>query len=157
MSTEIERKFLVKNNSYKTLATSKKLYKQGYLKATPECTIRVRIVGDEAFITIKGKKSGISRSEFEYAIPVDDANKMLQTMSKGFVVEKYRYIVPIEGSSLFWEVDEFLEDNEGLVIAEIELHTISEIFEKPDWLGEEVSHSNKYYNAYLSEHPYKDW
>jgi CYTH domain-containing protein len=156
MAVEIERKFLVKNDAYKQQAVKKTFYKQGYLKKTGKSIIRVRIAEDKAFITIKGQTKGIARAEFEYEIPANDANIMLQSICEGHIIEKYRYIVPSSAKDLVWEVDEFLGVNHGLVLAEIELKTISDTFEKPNWIGKEVSSNSRYYNSNISKNPYMD-
>lgn len=156
MGVEIERKFLVKDEVYKKLAVDKILYRQGYLNTSTQNVVRVRVTDHKAFITIKGKTQGITRAEFEYEIPVIDANDMLQSLCEGVIVEKYRYRVP-SVNGLFWEVDEFVGDNYGLVIAEIELQAENSSFDKPHWLGEEVSGDERFYNAYLSRYPYNKW
>ncbi|MCG9971091.1 CYTH domain-containing protein [Christiangramia crocea] len=154
--TEIERKFLVKSDEFKQQADKKKLIIQAYLNTHPERTIRIRINDDEAFITIKGKSSedGLSRFEWEKEIPVKEARKLLQICEPG-KIEKYRYHVDIGEHT--YEIDEFLEENEGLVLAEIELEKEDEQFEKPEWLGEEVTGNLDYYNSKLIENPYKNW
>lgn len=152
---EIERKFLVKNNSFKTLAKAKKKIAQGYLNTNPERTVRVRIANEKGFLTIKGKgnETGVTRFEWEKEIPVEEAKSLLELCEKG-VIEKTRFEIPV-GKHLF-EVDEFYGENEGLIIAEIELSDENEAFEKPDWLGEEVTNNERYYNAYLSKHPFSE-
>jgi len=153
---EIERKFLVKNNVFKTLATAKKNIAQGYLNTDPERTVRVRIANDKAFLTVKGKgnESGMTRFEWEKEIAVEEASALLLLCEKG-VIEKTRFEIP-EGKHLY-EVDEFYGENESLIIAEIELSDENEAFEKPDWLGIEVTNDERYYNAYLSRNPFKNW
>jgi len=155
MGIEIERKFLVDHNKWRQLTkpvgTS---YRQGYLANTGENTVRVRIAGSRGFITIKGLTKGISRKEFEYPIPVDDAAELLDDLA-GPTVEKIRYRIDFEGHT--WEVDEFSGDNEGLIIAEIELSDEAEAFKKPDWIADEVSSDERYYNSNLSKNPYKNW
>mgnify|MGYP001002203503 CR=1 FL=1 len=152
---EIEHKFLVKNNSFKTLAKAKKKIAQGYLNTNPERTVRVRIANEKGFLTIKGKgnETGVTRFEWEKEIPVEEAKSLLELCEKG-VIEKTRFEIPV-GKHLF-EVDEFYGENEGLIIAEIELLDENEAFEKPDWLGEEVTNNERYYNAYLSKHPFSE-
>ena len=153
---EIERKFLVKNESFKSLATAKKKIAQGYLNTNPERTVRVRIADEKAFLTIKGKgnETGITRFEWEKEIPVEEAKSLLELCEKG-VIEKTRFEIP-SGKHLF-EVDEFYGENVGLIIAEIELSDENEAFEKPDWLGKEVTNDERFYNAYLSKNPFKNW
>lgn len=153
---EIERKFLVKNDSFKILATAQKKIAQGYLNTNPERTVRVRIANEKAFLTIKGKgnETGMTRFEWEKEIQLEEAKLLLNLCEKG-VIEKTRFEIPA-GKHLF-EVDEFYEENEGLIIAEIELSDENESFEKPDWLGKEVTNDERYYNAYLSKNPFKEW
>lgn len=153
---EIERKFLVNSDQFKTLAFAKNHIAQGYLNSHPERTVRIRIKGESGFLTIKGKgnESGLSRFEWETEIPLMEARHLIQLCEKG-VIDKIRYEVR-SGNHVF-EVDEFFGDNEGLVIAEVELKSEDETFEKPDWLGSEVTNDERYYNAFLSQHPYKTW
>lgn len=155
MAVEIERKFLVNvdlwNGSMKGV---RRFYRQGYISTEPEKTIRVRLDDENAFITIKGKASGMSRSEYEYRIPKQDAIEMLDQFCSS-IISKYRYMVPFGGK--VWEVDEFLDENEGLIVAEIELSSEDEEFEKPLWVAEEVTGIEKYYNSNLSSHPFKQW
>ena len=151
---EIERKFLVKDNSFLDDFSRSNRIVQGYLSSNPERTVRVRIKGENGYLTIKGKSEGFSRFEWEKEIDIDEAEKLLQLCEKG-VIDKIRYDV-IVGTHIF-EVDVFKGENEGLVLAEIELQTEDETFEKPNWLGEEVSEDIKYYNSYLSKHPFKTW
>jgi len=152
MGTEIERKFLVKNNSYRELARPVKI-QQGYLSTNPEKTIRVRTYGKNAYLTIKGKVVNLSRPEFEYDIPVDDALKILKLCDNK--IWKNRYKIRYEDH--LWEVDEFLGENSDLVIAEIELSSADETFIKPPWIGAEVTQNYKYFNSYLANHPYNTW
>ncbi|MEZ0007846.1 adenylate cyclase [Flavobacterium sp. 28YEA47A] len=153
---EIERKFLVNSDQFKSLAFTKNQIAQGYLNSHPERTVRIRIKGESGFLTIKGKgnESGVSRFEWETEIPLIEAKHLIQLCEKG-VIDKIRYEVQ-SGNHVF-EVDEFFGENEGLVIAEIELKSEDESFEKPDWLGNEVTNDERYYNAFLSHHPYKRW
>ncbi len=151
-NTEIERKFLVCGDAWR--AAEKVPYCQGYLSRERTCTVRVRIAGDLAFLTVKGPTVGITRSEFEYAIPVDDARDLLELCAKPFV-EKYRRVIEYRGS--VWEVDEFLGANRGLVVAEIELLSPDQSFERPDWVGEEVTDDPRYRNANLCANPYNSW
>ncbi len=153
MSVEIERKFLVKNDSWKGQAMGV-LYRQGYL-AKKGCTVRVRVHGDSAKLTIKGARVGLSRSEFEYAIPRADAEAMLSEFADGKIIEKIRYKIPY--GDLVLEVDEFLGENLGLVMVEVELPNEDFEFEKPDWFGMEVSGDDKYYNSNLVKKPYSKW
>lgn len=153
---EIERKFFVTSEAFKKQASISKRIVQGYLNSAPERTVRVRIKGDQGYLTIKGKgnASGTTRFEWEKEIPANEAEALLALCERG-VIDKIRYEVMV-GSHLF-EVDEFHGDNVGLTIAEIELKSEDDVFEKPDWLGEEVTGQEQYYNAYLSQFPYKDW
>ncbi|MBQ3896326.1 MAG: CYTH domain-containing protein [Paludibacteraceae bacterium] len=153
MPKEIERKFLVVSDEYKS--SPRKYYKQGYLSVEPDKTVRVRVVGDKGFLTVKGRNNGISRAEYEYEIPAADANDMLDNLVKTGVIEKWRYVCVVDGKK--WEVDEFLGDNAGLVVAEIELQSEDEPFTKPAWAGDEVSGDARYYNSSLSQNPYKNW
>jgi CYTH domain-containing protein len=156
MAIEIERKFLVKTDEWikaREHATCTP-YKQGYLQATPNCTVRVRQAGEKGFLTIKGKTDGMSRLEFEYEIPLNDLNGLLPLCS-GPLVEKYRCTIMYKNK--LWEVDEFLGDNEGLIIAEIELDSPIEEFELPQWIEKEVTGDKRYYNSFLSANPYKKW
>ncbi len=154
--TETERKFLVFSDSYKQEAHLQKRITQGYLSSHPERTVRIRIKGDAGFLTIKGKsnESGTTRMEWEKEIPVADAQQLLALCESG-AIDKVRYEVKY-GSHIF-EVDEFFGENTGLVIAEIELDDENETFEKPAWLGQEVTGDERYYNACLSNHPYNTW
>lgn len=154
MSNEIERKFLVLSSAYRDGATST-LYRQGYLLSGADRVIRVRTCGEQAYLTIKGGAVGITRTEFEYPIPMEDAEQMLSLFCSHQLVEKHRYQVAYAGS--IWEVDEFLGDNEGLVVAEIELDHENESFIRPPWLGREVSADPRYYNNNLLTHPYREW
>jgi len=154
MAKEIERKFLVKDKSILT-SLEGFLYKQGYLNTNPERTVRVRIIGTKGYITIKGINSGAVRTEYEYEIPYADADEMLNDLCKKPIITKLRYQLEFEG--LIWEVDEFKGDNEGLVIAEVELPYESMRVNKPIWVGSEVTGDNKYYNSNLVSNPYKNW
>jgi len=154
MGTEIERKFLVIGNAWRELAVGTE-YRQGYLCSGSDRTVRVRIAGGKAFLTIKGKSSGISRMEFEYAIPVEDARVLLAELCEQPVIDKIRYKVDYRG--FVWEVDEFLGDNAGLLVAEIELEEEEQAFEKPPWVGAEVSADRRYSNAGLVRFPFSRW
>jgi adenylate cyclase len=155
MAQEIERKFLV-NGEFKTLASKQTRITQGYLSSVPERTVRVRIKGDKGFITIKGigNASGASRYEWEKEIPVNEVEELLKICEPG-VIDKTRYLVK-NGDHVF-EVDEFYGDNEGLIVAELELKSEDESFSKPDWLGEEVTGDARYFNSMLMKNPYKNW
>ncbi|EKT3958001.1 CYTH domain-containing protein [Flavobacterium psychrophilum] len=153
---EIERKFLVSNNDFIALAVAKNRIVQGYLNSNPERTVRVRIKGDKGFLTIKGKgnESGTTRLEWETEIPLIEAEKLLSICENG-VIDKIRYEIP--SGKHTYEVDVFAEQNNGLIIAEIELNDENESFEKPSWLAQEVTGNNKYYNAYLNNNPFGSW
>lgn len=155
MAYEIERKFLVKGD-YKSQSSKSFRIKQGYLSLSKKNVVRVRIKGEKAYITIKNipEKETIIRNEWEYEIPVSDAEQML-FLCQSAIIDKTRYLVNV-GNHVF-EVDEFYGDNEGLLIAEIELDAENETFKKPDWLGDEVTGDMKYHNSYISLHPYKEW
>jgi CYTH domain-containing protein len=153
MPIETERKFLVIGTDWKDGAPSKD-FSQAYLSQDPERSVRVRIAGDQAFLTIKGMSQGISRQEFEYPIPVDDARQLL-SLCLPAIISKTRYFVEIDGRQ--WEVDEFHDDNQGLVIAEIELDNESDAVELPKWVGKEVSDDRRYYNVSLAKFPYSKW
>jgi CYTH domain-containing protein len=153
---EIERKFLVTSDAFKSLAHTKHTIAQGYLNSNPERTVRVRIKGESGFLTIKGKgnESGTTRFEWETEISLLDAKPLLALCEEG-VIHKIRYEVEV-GKHTF-EVDVFSGNNEGLIVAEIELTAENESFQKPEWLGKEVTNDIRYYNAYLSSNPYKNW
>jgi CYTH domain-containing protein len=154
MKLEIERKFLVRGDDWRSGATGI-LYRQGYLCTDPDRTVRVRLGGDRAILAIKGKGEGWARPEFEFPIPVDDAVMLLDKLCLQPPVEKYRYLVPHAG--LTWEVDEFLGANAGLVLAEVELEHVEQALPLPPWAGREVTDDPRYYNAYLVRHPYTSW
>ena len=153
---EIERKFLVKSEKFKKTSFEKNEISQGYLNSNPERTVRVRIKGNQGYLTIKGKsnETGLSRFEWEKEIPVSEATMLLELCETG-IINKTRYKVKF-GNHIY-EVDEFLEANKGLILAEIELESEEETFEKPNWLGIEVTNNEKYYNSYLIKNPYKNW
>ncbi len=152
MAVEIERKFLVVNDQWRD--ASPVTYRQGYLNPGKDRVVRVRIAGDDAWLTVKGITNMMSRQEFEYSIPVDDAQQMMK-MCEGPLIEKYRRNIP-HGDHI-WEVDEFLGDNAPLVVAEVELSSEDEVFERPSWVGEEVTEDPRYFNANLSVHPFSQW
>lgn len=154
MASEIERKFLVSGVAWKTLAEGV-LYRQGYLSTVNERTVRVRTIADKGYLTVKGITVGISRMEFEYAIPYADAEQMLNQLVEKPIIEKKRYTI-VYGRSV-WEVDEFLGANQGLVVAEIEIDHAEAVFDRPLWIGAEVSHDARYFNNNLVLHPYTTW
>ena len=153
---EIERKFLVLSNDFIAEAFSKKRIVQAYLSSNPERTVRIRIKGDNGFLTIKGKgnATGTTRLEWETEIPLHDAEKLLTICESG-IIEKIRHEVKV-GNHIY-EVDVFAGKNEGLIMAEVELSAEKEAFEKPSWLGKEVTNDERFYNAYLSVNPFKSW
>ncbi len=154
MSVEIERKFLVRDDRWKALGQGV-LLRQGYLSSHPDRIVRVRIEGDAALLTIKGRSVGATRGEWEYPIPLADARVFLDSLCERPIIEKYRSRIRFEG--MVWEVDEFLGENAGLVVAEIELEREDQPFVKPEWIGEEVTQDTRYFNANLLRHPYRAW
>ena len=152
MPTEIERKFLVTGTAWRQPNPTR--LSQGYLNRDRERTVRVRVAGAQAFLTIKGATLGISRAEFEYAIPVADAEQLLR-LCDGPLIEKARHVLVHAGTT--WEVDEFFGDNAGLVVAEVELADEHQSFSRPAWLGQEVSEDPRYFNSNLASHPYAIW
>lgn len=152
MGIEIERKFLVTNEAWRTGKPT--LTVQGYLSRDAHSTVRVRIAGQDAMLTVKGKTQGLSRVEYEYSIPLTDAQDMLK-LCDGPLIEKKRWL--FEAGDLTWEIDEFLGLNVGLVIAEIELEHEDQTFDLPDWIGKEVSHDDRYFNSNLSRKPFSTW
>jgi CYTH domain-containing protein len=154
MAREIERKFLVTGTAWKDGASGT-LLRQGYLSTIKERTVRVRTEDHRAMLTIKGLTVGVSRLEFEYEIPLADAVHMLDALCERPLVEKTRYRIPVNGHT--WEIDEFHGENEGLVVAEIELASADDTFDRPDWLGQEVSNDPRYFNANLIREPYQRW
>lgn len=155
MGIEIERKFLVKGDGWRSQSFRNVYYRQGYLNDAKSCSIRVRIAEDKAYLNIKSAILGIFRHEYEYEIPLAEANEMLDSFSLGAVIAKRRFFVEYAGHT--WEVDVFDGDNDGLIVAEIELSAEDEAFDIPNWVGDEVSDDPRYYNVCLVKHPYKDW
>lgn len=156
MNKEIERKFLVEDknaDSWRNAIYSE--IRQGYLSVDKQRTVRVRIAGDAAYLTIKGITAGATRAEYEYPIPVAHAREMLDDLCLRPLIEKWRYRVGYGG--LVWEVDEFYGDNAGLIVAEVELKSAQQVFDRPPWAGEEVTDDPRYYNANLVNHPYTKW
>lgn len=153
MGIEIERKFLVNDDSWRSGAAGTD-YRQGYLAVVPNCSVRVRVAADQAWLTIKSGDGGLTRHEYEYPVPLDDAEGLL-ALCEPTVISKTRYLVNFGGHR--WEIDEFHDANAGLVMAEIELSSEDEAFEEPGWLGKEVSDDLRYYNAALSSRPYRQW
>lgn len=155
MPTEIERKFLVIGDSWREAVESQSRLMQGYLTGDQKATVRVRIKDDSAMLTIKGPSRGISRAEFEYSIPRDDAEEMLRELAVSAPVDKTRYRVRC--GAHVWDLDVFAGENAGLVMAEVELADETEPFDMPDWAGEEVSGDPRYYNSNLARNPFKHW
>ena len=154
MGLEIERKFLVIGDQWKEGATGSFL-RQGYLSLHPDRVVRIRIENDQAMLNIKKNQTGLVRHEWEYPVPVEDAAFFLENMCEKSLIEKKRYRIPYAG--MLWEVDEFFGENADLVVAEIELESEDQHFEKPAWAGEEVTHDLRYYNSQLIQNPYRLW
>lgn len=154
MGVEIERKFLLAGDAWRGLGRAV-LLRQGYLSSARERVVRVRIEGEQAMLTIKGANVGATRGEWEYPIPLADAVELLDGLCEQPLIEKVRH--RIEHAGMVWEVDEFLGANAGLIVAEIELASEDQPFEKPDWIGVEVSGDARYYNANLIRHPFSQW
>ena len=155
MATEIERKFLVTSDDWQASVFKKRRYTQGYLASDRQCSIRVRMTDEKAHLNIKSATLGITRSEYDYEIPLDDAKDLLANLCIKPLIEKTRYYVKYKDHT--WEIDVFSGENKGLVIAEVELQSTDETFAKPGWLGDEVSDDPRYYNVCLVEHPYQQW
>ena len=157
MADEIERKFLLKNDFWKQEVTHSKSFRQGYIRtvAPPRVSVRVRIEGDEAFLTLKGPARGITRSEYQYPVPLADAEDMLRDLVSCGEVEKIRHYV--SAPPYTWEIDEYLGENAGLVTAEIELPAEDAVFNVPHWLGKEVTGIPRYYNSQLAKRPWRTW
>jgi len=154
MGKEIERKFLVVGEAWRALAKGT-AYRQGYLSTVKERTVRVRTIDDKGFMTVKGITVGSTRVEYEYEIPASDANEMLDELCEQPIIEKHRYKIDVGG--LVWEVDEFGGVNQGLIVAEVELDSEAQSFEKPSWIGEEIAGDPRYFNSNLIAHPYTQW
>lgn len=153
MALEIERKFLVKEGTWRNKKGTK--YRQGYLNSAKERSVRVRIIDDNGYLTVKGISRGAVRVEYEYEIPGAEAEAMLYDLCEKPLIEKMR--TKIEFKGLVWEVDEFFGENQGLLVAEVELESEDQSFVKPEWVGEEVTGDPKYFNANLIHHPYSKW
>jgi len=154
MGLEIERKFLVCGDDWRQGSTGV-LCRQGYLLSHLACTIRVRMLGDQGFLTIKGQTTGIARPEYEYVIPLADAQTMLDGLCARPLVEKIRYTITHAGTT--WEIDEFLGENRGLIVAEVELESAEQAIALPTWVGQEVSFDSRYLNVNLAMHPFSSW
>lgn len=155
MAIEIERKFLLENEKWRENVSNSVIYKQGYLSSQPTSSIRVRISDKQAWLNIKSATIGTQRAEYEYEIPLSDAQEILNNLCLKPVIEKTRHFVKHENH--LWEIDEFYGENAGLIVAEIELNSVDEIFEKPEWIGEEVTQDVRYYNNNLAREPYSQW
>ena len=153
MNKEIERKYLVKSNNWQKLAKGV-FYCQGYIRTSGKQTVRIRIIGQQGYLTLKGENIGSTRAEFEYPIPITDAREILATLCDRPLIEKIRYKIP--QGDLIWEVDEFLGENAGLVIAEVELTDENQEIKLPEWIDRQVT-DPKYYNSNLAKHPYSQW
>ena len=154
MGVEIERKFLLAGEGWRGQGDTV-LLRQGYLCSDPSRVVRVRVEGAQGTLTIKGKSTGATRGEWEYAIPLDEANELLDRLCEQPIIEKYRHRIAHAG--YVWEVDEFLGANAGLLVAEIELKAEDEVFDRPDWIGAEVTHDTRYFNSNLIRHPFTQW
>lgn len=154
MALEIERKFLIKPNKWQP-SNQGKVYRQGYIYTHNGTTVRIRVAGDEGYLTFKGKTTGITRVEFEYKIPLAEAEEMLELLCDRPLIEKIRYKVTVNG--FLWEVDKFLGQNEGLILAEIELEKENQDIALPEWIDQEVTDDQRYYNYYLAKNPYRSW
>lgn len=155
MGVEIERKFLVSGDAWRREASRSVRFTQGYLANTSRSSVRVRRAGDAAWLSVKSMTTELVRLEYEYSIPAADAERMLDSLCEGPLVDKVRHYVPHGAHE--WEVDEFLGANAGLVVAELELDAPDEAYERPAWLGPEVTHAARYYNFNLAAHPYSRW
>ncbi|HTP39771.1 MAG TPA: CYTH domain-containing protein [Steroidobacteraceae bacterium] len=155
MALEIEHKFLVRDESWRDAVQNRELLRQGYLANTRRCSVRVRMAGEFGWLSVKAMTPGIARAEYEVAIPPEDANAMLDSLCEGPLIEKWRHELSYAGH--WWEIDEFLGANAGLVVAEIELPGMNTPFERPAWLGEEVTHDVRYYNFKLAVNPWSTW
>jgi adenylate cyclase len=154
MGVEIERKFLLAGDGWRALGEPV-LLRQGYLSSNPDRTVRVRIEGGQATLTIKGRSTGATRAEWEYPIPLAEAGELLERLCEQPLIEKYRRRITL--GAHVWEVDEFLGANRGLVVAEIELESEDQAFDKPAWIGAEVTHDRRYFNSSLIRHPFSAW
>lgn len=155
MAIEVEHKFLLINDDWRKLVSRSVKYKQGYLASEAGSSIRVRISDDKAWLNIKSATPGTHRSEYEYEIPLQDANEIISSLCRKPLIEKTRHFVPVNDH--IWEIDEFEGENEGLIVAEIELQTIGETFSKPEWIGAEITYDLRYYNNNLSLFPFNKW
>ncbi|MCK5872781.1 MAG: CYTH domain-containing protein [Methylococcales bacterium] len=155
MAIEIEHKFLLANDDWRALVSHSATYKQGYLSSDKHSSIRVRITDDKAWLNIKSATIGTQRQEYEYLIPLDEAEEIINTLCHKPLIEKTRYFVTHEKH--VWEIDEFAGENQGLIVAEVELKEVGENFVKPSWIALEVTEDIRYYNNQLGKHPYSTW
>ena len=155
MAVEIERKFRVSGDAWRAQARSRRLLRQGYLANTARASVRVRLDDDEGWLSVKSMRGGMTRDEYEVEIARTDAQEMLERLCEGFAIEKWRHLVDYAGHT--WEVDEFLAENAGLVIAELELPAEDTPFERPPWLGAEITDEERFYNVRLSQKPFRHW
>ncbi len=155
MGTEIERKFLVVNNAWKAHVQKSSSCRQGYLNIRGKGSVRIRVFGDQGYLTLKGPRTGIRRAEFEYPIPQAEATELLELFCDHTLIVKTRHDVSFAGK--LWEVDEFEAENAGLTLAEVELEKEDESFELPDWVGRDISTDHRFFNASLAKHPFSEW
>ena len=155
MGLEIERKFRVAGDAWRAQVSQSTLLRQGYIANTARASVRVRLAGEAGWLSVKAMTRGLSRAEYEAAIPAQEANEILDRLCEGPLIEKWRHIVVYQGNR--WEIDEFLGANAGLVIAELELEAEDAVFARPSWLGLEVTHDERYYNFRLAEKPFRHW
>jgi len=155
MATEIERKFTVTNDSWRDNVRKTRHYRQGYFGGGGKASFRIRVDGERASLNIKSATLGVQRSEYEYEVPLIEANELLDQLCERPIIEKTRHFVDFGGNT--WEIDVFEGDNDGLIVAEIELNSTDQVFALPPWAGAEVSHDARYYNVNLVKHPYKLW
>src|SRR5579863_4205443 len=155
MALEIERKFRVTSDAWRQQARERRLLQQGYLANTPRASVRVRLDGQEGLLSVKAMRSGMSRDEYEVGIAFSDAREMLERLCEGFVIRKWRHLIDFAGHT--WEVDEFLDENAGLVIAELELPAEDAHFDRPTWVGAEITDEERFYNVRLAQKPYRHW
>jgi adenylate cyclase len=155
MGTEIEHKFLLRDDRWRHQIERSVRMRQGYLTSDARCSVRVRVAGNQGFLNLKSGALGIQRSEYEYSIPLTEAEEILDTLCEKPLLEKTRHYLHVDEH--LWEIDEFAGDNAGLIVAEVELRQPDEPFTRPDWVGEDVSHDIRYYNSQLARHPYRSW
>jgi adenylate cyclase len=155
LGVEIERKFRLTNDAWRPQVRERQLLRQGYLANTRLASVRVRVAGDAGWLSVKSMTRGLSRAEYEFGIPLADAQEMLERLCEGPLIEKWRHIVEYQGHT--WEIDEFLGANAGLVVAELELEAEDAPFAHPPWLGAEVTHDERYYNMHLVTRPFRHW